>query len=215
MIDTLILFWTNKTLLYQGLIVNEFTNFVLFIKGRSILQNKTEKTKNAPILVQVGIFAGILFVSSLISALFPPSFPVPTPVIGLLLLYLLLTFKVIKVEWVDSFGGFLISIISFIFVPSGISMLQSIDIMKSQGFKILLVIFLSTIIMLVTIYYSADLLIKWRVKNKMTDDAITGASDQDPWENPWTEEEVAQHAKEDAEAKLAEEQKTNESEDEE
>lgn len=215
MIDTLILFWTNKTLLYQGFIVNEFTNFVLFIKGRSILQNKTEKTKNAPILVQVGIFAGILFVSSLISALFPPSFPVPTPVIGLLLLYLLLTFKVIKVEWVDSFGGFLISIISFIFVPSGISMLQSIDIMKSQGFKILLVIFLSTIIMLVTIYYSADLLIKWRVKNKMTDDAITGASDQDPWENPWTEEEVAQHAKEDAEAKLAEEQKTNESEDEE
>lgn len=215
MIDTLILFWTNKTLLYQGIIVNEFTNFVLFIKGRSILQNKTEKTKNAPILVQVGIFAGILFVSSLISALFPPSFPVPTPVIGLLLLYLLLTFKVIKVEWVDSFGGFLISIISFIFVPSGISMLQSIDIMKSQGFKILLVIFLSTIIMLVTIYYSADLLIKWRVKNKMTDDAITGASDQDPWENPWTEEEVAQHAKEDAEAKLAEEQKTNESEDEE
>ena len=215
MIDTLILFWTNKTLLYQGFIVNEFTNFVLFIKGRSILQNKTEKTKNAPILVQVGIFAGILFVSSLISALFPPSFPVPTPVIGLLLLYLLLTFKVIKVEWVDSFGGFLISIISFIFVPSGISMLQSIDIMKSQGFKILLVIFLSTIIMLVTIYYSADLLIKWRVKNKMTDDAITGASDQGPWENPWTEEEVAQHAKEDAEAKLAEEQKTNESEEEE
>ena len=46
---------------------------------------KTEGAEHepAPILQQMGIFACILFVSSLISPLFPKSFPVPTPVISL------------------------------------------------------------------------------------------------------------------------------------
>ena len=35
---------------------------------------KEEKKKEAPILVQMGIFAAILFVSQLISNLFPKSF---------------------------------------------------------------------------------------------------------------------------------------------
>lgn len=78
------------------------------------MQVKSTKPKKAPILVQIGIFSTILFVSSLISALFPKSFPVPTPVVGLVILYLLLTFKIIKLEWVDSFGSFLISIIAFL-----------------------------------------------------------------------------------------------------
>ncbi|MCT6904303.1 MAG: CidA/LrgA family protein, partial [Lactobacillus sp.] len=69
---------------------------------------KKEKTKSAPILVQMFIYAAILFVAQIISDLMPKSFPVPTPVIGLVLLYVLLTFHVIKVEWVDSFGSALI-----------------------------------------------------------------------------------------------------------
>lgn len=36
------------------------------------------KKKSAPILIQMEIFAGVLFVASLISALFPKNFPVPT-----------------------------------------------------------------------------------------------------------------------------------------
>ncbi|XOQ61976.1 MAG: hypothetical protein ACFWTW_07385 [Lentilactobacillus parabuchneri] len=80
------------------------------------------ETKDAPILVQMGIFAGVLFVSSLISPLFPPTFPVPTPVIGLVLLYLLLTFHIVKVEWVDKFATFMIGMIAFLFVPSGIQL---------------------------------------------------------------------------------------------
>ena len=60
---------------------------------------KKEKTKSAPILVQMFIYAAILFVAQVISDLMPKSFPVPTPVIGLVLLYFLLTVHLIKVEW--------------------------------------------------------------------------------------------------------------------
>ncbi|KRK36415.1 CidA/LrgA family protein [Loigolactobacillus bifermentans] len=118
-----------------------------------------DQPKAAPILAQMGIFAAVLFVSSLISPLFPASFPVPTPVIGLILLYLLLTFHVIKLEWVDGFGSFLIGLIAFLFVPSGISLATSLDIMAKSGVQIVTVVIISTVLMLVITAYTARLLI--------------------------------------------------------
>lgn len=123
-----------------------------------------KKVESAPILVQMGIFATVLFVSSLISSLFPPSFPVPTPVIGLVLLYLLLVLKIVKVQWVDSFSGFMISMIGFLFVPSGVSLASSLDIMKAQGLQIIAVVIISTVIMLVVTTYIAMFLISLRKK---------------------------------------------------
>lgn len=122
------------------------------------------KKKSAPILIQMGIFAGVLFVASLISALFPKNFPVPTPVIGLVMLYLLLTFHIVKLEWVDNFGGFMISLIGFLFVPSGVSLATSLDIMKAEGLQIIAVVIISTILMLVITAYTARLLIAARIK---------------------------------------------------
>ena len=115
---------------------------------------KKEKTKSAPILVQMFIYAAILFVAQIISDLMPKSFPVPTPVIGLVLLYVLLTFHVIKVEWVDSFGSALISLIGFMFVPSGISLAANLKIMQTQGLQLIIVVIASTIILLVVTAYT-------------------------------------------------------------
>ena len=123
-----------------------------------------KETKSAPVLVQMGIFAAVLFVSALISQLFPTSFPVPTPVIGLIILYLLLTFKIVKLEWVDSFGTLMISLIGFLFVPSGVSLAQSLDIMAKEGVQIVCVVLISTVLMLVVTAYTARGLIAIRKK---------------------------------------------------
>ena len=117
------------------------------------------ETKDAPILIQMGIFAGVLFVSTLISPMFPPTFPVPTPVIGLVLLYLLLTFHIIKVEWVDKFATFMIGMIAFLFVPSGIQLTASLDIMKAQGVQLIVAIIISTVVLLVVIAYTTSFFI--------------------------------------------------------
>ena len=116
---------------------------------------KEQETKSAPVLFQMMIYAAILFVSQMISSVMPASFPLPTPVIGLVLLYTLLTAHIIKIEWVDSFGSAMISMIGFLFVPSGISLAANLDIMKSQGVQLVLVILLSTIILLVVTAYTA------------------------------------------------------------
>ncbi|GKQ42339.1 murein hydrolase transporter LrgA [Companilactobacillus sp. RD055328] len=135
--------------------------------------NKEKQTQSAPVLIQAGIYATVLFVSSIISALIPESFPAPTPVIGLIILYLLLTFKIIKVEWVDDFGAFMISIIGFLFVPSGVSLAGSLDIMKAQGVQIVVVVIISTVIMLVVTTYIAWLLIKIRNKSEKNNKGVS------------------------------------------
>lgn len=120
-------------------------------------EEKKPETKEAPILVQIGIFAAVLFVSSLISPLFPKSFPVPTPVIGLIILYFLLTLHIVKVEWVDKFGTFMIGFIAFLFVPSGIQLTASLDILAGlNGVKLIIAIILATVILLVVVAYTTS-----------------------------------------------------------
>lgn len=138
------------------------------------MNKKEEPTKSAPMLVQMGIYAIILFISYLLSSLLPKSFPIPTPVIGLVLLYALLSFHVIKVEWVDSFGSALISLIGFMFVPSGISLAQNLDIFANEGVKVIIVILLSTIILLVVTSYTAKGVIALTKKLRHHDDDEKG-----------------------------------------
>lgn len=121
--------------------------------------NATAKTTSAPFLVQIGIYTAVLFIANGLSGLFPANFPVPAPVIGLILLYLALTLHIVKLEWVDSVGSFLISIIGFLFVPSGISLAANLKIMQQQGLQLAIVIICATIILLVVTTYTAKGLI--------------------------------------------------------
>lgn len=123
------------------------------------MTGKDKSHKSAPVLVQLGIYAGILWISSIISSFFPRDFAVPTPVIGLVLLYLLLTFKIIKLEWVEDFGMFLISIVGFLFVPSGIQIADDLSILKTEGVQVIFVILVATIALLVVTAYVTRVII--------------------------------------------------------
>lgn len=124
-------------------------------QSHSVPQTDQPATEQpSPIIVQMAIFAAILFVASLISPLFPPSFPVPTPVIGLIILYVLLATHIIKLRNVEKFGDFMISLIAFLFVPSGIQLAASLDILRTQGLQIVAVVLIATIVMLVVVAYT-------------------------------------------------------------
>ena len=101
---------------------------------------KDKQPKDSNIYVQMGIFAAILFVSQLISDLFPKSFVVPTPLIGMVLLYILLATHIVKLHQVAKFGDFMIGLIAFLFVPSGIQLAAHLDIMKKEGLQDVIVI---------------------------------------------------------------------------
>ena len=136
------------------------------------MEKKQPEKKAAPILVQMGIFAAILFVSALISSLFPKSFVVPTPLIGMIILYILLATHIVKLEQVEKFGDLMISLIAFMFVPSGVQLAGSLDLMKREGLQDIIVSVLATIIILDVIAYVGALVIKIHQK-------LTGRVDDD------------------------------------
>lgn len=121
--------------------------------------SKVTQSKSAPMFIQMSIYAAILLVSQVISELLPKTLPIPTTVIGLILMYILLCSHLIKVEWVDSLGSLLISMIGFMFVPSGISLAANLNIIKSEGLQLVIVISLSTILMLIIVTYMTSLIL--------------------------------------------------------
>ncbi|HJA74768.1 CidA/LrgA family protein [Limosilactobacillus pontis] len=130
------------------------------------MDKKDKKPEASNIYVQMGIFAAILFVSQLISDLFPKSFVVPTPLIGMVLLYILLACHIVKLHQVEKFGTFMIGLIAFLFVPSGIQLAAHLDIMRREGIQDVCVIIISTIILLIVIAYVGALVMN--IHHKIT-----------------------------------------------
>ena len=130
------------------------------------MDKKDKKPEASNIYVQMGIFAAILFVSQLISDLFPKSFVVPTPLIGMVLIYVLLACHIVKLHQVEKFGTFMIGLIAFLFVPSGIQLAAHLDIMRREGIQDVCVIIISTIIILVVIAYIGALVMS--IHHKIT-----------------------------------------------
>lgn len=113
------------------------------------------------------IFMVVLFISYAISFLLSksfPKFPVPTPLIGLVLLYASLEFKIVKVSDLDGFASVLIGLIGFLFVPSGVSIMVSLDILKAEGVQLITIIVLSTIIMLLSVAWATKFIFKYLTK---------------------------------------------------
>ncbi|WP_338210541.1 CidA/LrgA family protein [Lactiplantibacillus paraxiangfangensis] len=107
--------------------------------------------KKGMFIRQIMIYGVILFASSLLSNLSSqlwPAFPMPTALIGMIMLYLLLTFKVVKLEHVSGVSNFFVQIISLIFIPSGIALVTKLDVLKAEGLQIIVVIMISTLMLL-------------------------------------------------------------------
>jgi Putative effector of murein hydrolase LrgA len=128
-------------------------------KTKEKIVSSEENKKPAGILTQIAIYATVLFISSILSLIMPKSFPVPVPVWGLIILYVLLTTHVVKLHQVEQLSKFLIGIIGFFFVPSGVQLYKSLDLIKEDGITLIIVIIASTIVLLVTVTFTARVFI--------------------------------------------------------
>ncbi|MEC1627346.1 antiholin-like murein hydrolase modulator LrgA [Bacillus mojavensis] len=139
-------------------------------------------------LTQAFIFAVIMMVSNMIAAFVP--IPIPASVVGLVLLFLLLCLKVIKLEQVEALGTSLTSLIGFLFVPSGISVMNSLGVMQQYGLQIVLVILLATIILLGATGLFSQLILTLSGKRKTAEDIRAKAKAVQP---PQKKNELVHH----------------------
>ena len=100
------------------------------------------------IIYQIGIIFTLCWASEIIEGLLPFSFP--ASVIGMILLFILLAFRVLKVEHIREKSDFLLSNMAFFFIPAGVSIINYFDVLKGNVGKVLLICFFTTILTFAT-----------------------------------------------------------------
>jgi holin-like protein len=99
-------------------------------------------------LRQFAIILVICFAGEVLNRLF--NIPIPGNVIGMVILLAALLSGVIKVEAIEDVTEFMLKHLAFFFVPAGISIISSFDIIKTNLVSMLAVILLSTVVVIVT-----------------------------------------------------------------
>lgn len=95
---------------------------------------------------QLAILFGCLALGELI--IWITGIPLPSSILGMLILTLLLKLKIIRLEWVKTISDFLVANIGFFFVPPGVAIMLYFDIIKAEFWPIVISTAISTVIVL-------------------------------------------------------------------
>ena len=93
---------------------------------------------------QFCIILAFSFTGEVLNRLIP--LPVPASIYGLVLLFLTLEFKILKVEHIKEVSKFLLGIMSIFFVPSSVGFINALPLMKRYGIQFALIGIVSTFI---------------------------------------------------------------------
>lgn len=89
------------------------------------------------------------FLGEMLSAIILPYIAIPGSVIGMVLLFLALQFRVIKVEQVEEAGTWLTDNMGIFFVPAGVALISNFDILADAWLQLLVIMVVTTILMMV------------------------------------------------------------------
>lgn len=93
------------------------------------------------IFKQIALITGFCLIGECISfglSKLIPGFFFPGSLIGMIILFVLLYFKVIHFEWIAEVGTFFVDNMGFFFVPAAVSVMSYFDIIKPNLWKMLL-----------------------------------------------------------------------------
>lgn len=113
---------------------------------------------------QLIIIIGLYITGDVISKTF--SLPIPGNILGMLILLFLLITKVIKLDDVEDTSNFLLSHLSFFFIPAGVGLISSFSIIKNSFLQIILICIVTTIITIGVTGKIVELLLNNKKKTK-------------------------------------------------
>ncbi|HET7627923.1 MAG TPA: CidA/LrgA family protein [Bacillales bacterium] len=76
--------------------------------------------------------------------------PIPGSIIGMLLLFGLLSAKIVPVKWVSAGCGFLLRYMPLLFVPITVGVIEHPELFKGSGLLLLILTLLGTVLVMVT-----------------------------------------------------------------
>lgn len=124
------------------------------------------------IMVQVGIFFGICLIGEAVSVIMP--IMVPANMIGMMFLFILLYLQVLNPNQIQKKTNFLINRMAFFFIPSGVSIMNEFEKIRTIAWLILVICILTTIITFGATTFTVRALMHWqnhcrRVKGASSD----------------------------------------------
>ena len=113
------------------------------------------------IIIQISFIHIFLFIGYGVKHVLP--IPIPASMIGLIFLFLGLKFKIVKLEWVEQGGNWLLAELLLFFIPSAVGIVNYHEIFSMQGAETVLLIAFSTVIVIgVTAYVAEKILSRKR-----------------------------------------------------
>ena len=111
------------------------------------------------LLKQLALIAGFSVVGEIISYLLKEILGIfiPGSLIGMIILFILLTTKLIKYDFVDDVGEFFVNNMGFFFVPVAVSIMNYFGILAPIWLKLLLIIIISFFLTFVSVGLSVKL----------------------------------------------------------
>lgn len=116
------------------------------------------------ILLQIGIIFGIYWLSQGIEMILP--FPFPAGVISLIVLLVLLSVRVIKVEQIKEKTDFILGNLGFFFVPISVSIVNYIDLILENGVAFMTICVVSTFLAFGATAWAVQLTNRWMNRKK-------------------------------------------------
>lgn len=102
------------------------------------------------ILIYLCLYAGIA-----IASLLPIT--IPGSIIGMLILFVLLSLQILPAKWVKPSCHLLIRYMALLFVPIGVGVMQYVDVIKQQFGPVVVSCFISTLVVFVVVSLSSQL----------------------------------------------------------
>lgn len=97
-------------------------------------------------LRQIVILLAFSFVGEALSLLIP--LPIPGSIYGIVLLFLALEFKVVKLSAIKDVSDFLISFMPVMFVPAATGLMASWDILKANALAYVVIVLVTTVVVM-------------------------------------------------------------------
>ena len=115
---------------------------------------------------QIGILLGVWATGEVVSQFIKNIINIPGSILGMIILFLLLQFKIISEEKIKDVADFLLGNMGIFFIPAGVSLIQSLGLIKENAILLLSCIILINIAVMICSGISVEFMIKLKEKKQ-------------------------------------------------
>lgn len=119
---------------------------------------KIKRSEKMKFIKQLMIILLFSFIGELLNSIIPLS--IPASIYGMILLFIALVTKIIKLEQIEDTAEYLLSIMLIFFVPSAVGIMDTFFTYQSSMLPIIMIVIISTITVLIITGIISQLVIK-------------------------------------------------------